>query len=134
LAGAINKIERIRRQLLDLKAMLKSQKDKQEVITAVDEIHQKFVALEGKLTQLQITGTGQDDVRFPAMLAERIGYLASVVAVADFPPTDQHMEVHKILQDRLVTYGLELSALIEGEFAEFIKLLGDNNVSIIITD
>jgi len=90
MAGEFNRIERIRRQLPDLKAILKTQKDKKkEVLAAIDSINKSFLTLENKMTQLKITGTGQDDVRYPAGLAERIGYLASVVAVSDFPPTDQ---------------------------------------------
>jgi photosystem II stability/assembly factor-like uncharacterized protein len=130
----INKIERIRRQLLDLKAIVKIKKDKKEIIVAIDSIHKEFVDLEGKMTQLMITGTGQDDVRFPSMLAERIGYLASVVAVSDFPPTDEHFEVHKILQDRLVAYGTELDNLINGKFKDFMDILSKENIGAVVTD
>jgi len=86
------------------------------------------------MTQLMITGTGQDDVRFPSMLAERIAYLASVVAVSDFPPTDEHMEVHKILQGRLQGYGVELDTLINGKFKDFMKVLNDQNIGAIVSD
>ena len=134
LTAEINKIEQVKRQLLDLKAILKTQKDKKEVIAAIDAIYEEFVKLEGKMIQLQITGTGQDDVRYPTMLAERIGYLASVVAVADFQPTDQHMEVHKILQVRKATYSKELEDLIDGKFADFVRVLEENKIGNIILE
>jgi len=134
LTAEINKIERIKRQLLDLKVILKTQKDKKEIIAAIDKIYDEFVALEGKMTQLQITGTGQDDVRYPSRLAERLAYLATVVPVADFKPTDQDAEVHKILQQRLSDYGKELGDLINGNFADFLKVLSEQNVGVIIVD
>jgi hypothetical protein len=113
---------------------MKTLKDKKEVITAIDSMNEEFVVIESKMIQLLITGTGQDEVRFPTMLVERIAYLASVIAIADFPPTDQHMEVHKILQGRLVTYGSELDNLIEGKLNDFIKVLKDENINVIISD
>ena len=134
ITGEINKIERIKRQLLDLKAIIQTQKDKKEVLAAIDSVYDEFVALESKMIQLQTTGTGQDDVRFPARLAERLGYLASVVAVSDFPPTDQDVEVHKILQQRLADYSNELSGLIEGKFADFLVLLAEHKIGVIVVE
>jgi hypothetical protein len=134
LSGEINKIERIRRQLLDKKTILQTQKDKKEVLEAIDSMNDEFLAIEKKIIQLKITGTGQDNIRFPSMLASRIAYLASVVAVADFPPTDQAQEVHKILQQRLADYSSALDELLKGKFAAFLKLLSDHKVEIIVTD
>jgi hypothetical protein len=134
LTAKINKIERIKRQLLDLKVILKSQKDKKDVITAIDGIYDEFITLENKMIQLKITGTGQDDVRYPSRLAERLAYLASVVPVADFKPTDQDLELHKILQKRLSDYSSELDGLINGKFADFLKVLNENKVGVILVD
>jgi hypothetical protein len=134
LTGEINKIERIRRQLLDKKAILQTQKDKKEVLEAIDSMNDDFQTLENKMTQLKITRTGQDAIRFPSRLAERIAYLASVVAVSDFPPTDQALEVHKILQQRLADYSSELDELLNGKFATFLELLSVYKVGLIITE
>lgn len=130
----INKIEKIKRQLLDLKAIVQSQENNKEILSLIDGMYEKITELEGKMIQLQITGTGQDDVRYPARLAERMSYLASVVAVADFKPTDQHIEVHKILQDRKAAYSKELEELYEGELANFIKVLDEKSIGAIILD
>jgi photosystem II stability/assembly factor-like uncharacterized protein len=134
LTGEINKIERIRRQLLDKKAILQTQKDKKEVLEAIDSMNDDFQTLENKMTQLKITRTGQDAIRFPSRLVERIAYLASVVAVSDFPPTDQALEVHKILQQRLADYSSELDELLKGKFAAFLELLSMYKVGLIITE
>jgi photosystem II stability/assembly factor-like uncharacterized protein len=134
LTADINKMERIKRQLLDLKVILQAQKDKKNMIVAIDSIYHDFVTLENKMIQLQSTGTGQDDVRFPAQLAERIWYLASVVAVSDFKPTDQDKEVQEILQQRQINYNRELDELLEGKFAIFLKVLNAHKVSAIMVD
>ncbi|NOY36212.1 MAG: sialidase [Chlorobi bacterium] len=134
LTGEINKIERIRRQLSDMKAILQTQKDKKDVLPAIDSINISFLNLENKLIQLKITGTGQDDIRYPSRLAESIAYLASVVAVSDFPPTDQDQEVHKILQQRLDHYSADLDKLLSGKFAAFLELLSDHNIGPIVSE
>ncbi len=134
LAGEINKIERIRRQLYDMKTMLNAQKDKQGIIHSIEVIDRAFLAVEGKMIRLKVTGTGQDDVRYPAKLAKRIGYLAAAVAVSDFLPTDQDNEVYQLLHNRLIKYGDELDGLMKGRFAAFMKELSANHIGPIITD
>ena len=134
LAGKINKIERIRRQLYDMKAILKTQKDKKKIIQSVDSVNTVFMVLEGKMIRLKVTGTGQDDVRFPAMLASRMSHLASDVAVSDFPPTDQDQEVYILLHGRLVKYSGELQTLLQGRFSTFLKVLSAHNIGPVITD
>ena len=114
--------------------ILQTQKDKKEVLEAIDSINEDFLTLENKMTQLKITGTGQDPIRYPSRLVDRIAYLASVVAVSDFPPTDQALEVHKILQQRLAVYSSKLEELLKGKFAAFLELLSEHEVGIIITE
>ncbi len=133
-ASEINKIENIRRQLLDLKALLGAMKDKQEVIPAVDSLHNRLQSFENKLVQLKITGTGQDELRYPVKLAGRIAYLASIVAVSDFPPTKSDYEVHQILKKRLEEYTEELNTLLDKPFASFLELLKDHNIGPVITE
>ena len=52
------------------------------------------------LYDLRITG-GQDGVRYAAKLLSRFNYLANGISGSDFRPTDQHLEVAKLLQERL---------------------------------
>ena len=130
----INGIEKIRRQLLDMKPLLASQKDKKDVLEAMDSIQHAFLELENRMTQLMVTGTGQDDIRYPAMLAEKIAYLASEVAVVDFPPTDQDYAVNDLLKKQLDDETKALEELIKGPFASFLKLLKANGIGPVIID
>ncbi len=134
LAGEINRIERIRRQLYDLRDILKTQKDKQNITKLIADADTNLIAIEGKMIRLTVTGTGQDDVRYPAMLAERIEYLAAAVGVSDFSPTDQDNEVYQLLHARVVKYSNEFEELMKGRFAAFVKELSANHIGPVITD
>jgi len=78
--------------------------------------------------QLKYTGTGQDDVRYPDMLAGKLGYLFNAVNTADFPPSDSHKEVYSMLKGRLTETQTEYDKVMAGEFAAFLKLLQDADI------
>ncbi len=132
--SVVHKIEAIRQQIGDMKLLLKDKKDLKEVLAAADSLNQKLIDLESKLIQLKITGTGQDPVRWPSMLIERIGYLASTIAVADFPPTDQHYEVHKILRGRLEMYQREMKGIVINDIPAFEEILKKHNLGLVIVN
>ena len=102
-------------------------------MSSAQELDGTFVALEEKLVQLRITGTGQDRVRWPMRVAGRVAYLASAVAVADFPPTDQHREVHEVLKTRYAEYQRELDRLLENELPAFNRTLEENGLPRVVT-
>jgi photosystem II stability/assembly factor-like uncharacterized protein len=132
-AEAINRIEWIRRQLYDLRAVVKDLGDADGIASGAEELDGTLIALEEKLIQMKITGTGQDRVRWPTMLVGRIAYLAQAVAVADFPPTHQHREVHEVLRERLAQYEQELEGLINSELAAFNKTLVERELPRVVT-
>jgi photosystem II stability/assembly factor-like uncharacterized protein len=134
LAGNINRIERIRRQLYDLTAMLKTEKGNSSVIEAANVVDTALIRLESKMIRLKTTGEGQDDVRYPARLASRISYLASVVAVADFRPTDQDVAVYQMLHKKLLLYDNQLKQLLATRVDDFLKLLSENDIKPVITN
>ena len=69
----------------------------QAVKSAADELDKKIVVVEEQLFQMKITGRGQDMIRYPTQLVGKIMHLADGLAVADFPPTEEQMEVHRLL-------------------------------------
>ena len=113
--------------------------DRMESITellrevTIASLHGTLIAVEEKLLQLKITGTGQDRVRWPTKVWGRLTYLASVVAVADFPPTDQHREVHQVLRARPSAFEQELEQLMQNELPAFNRTLEDNGLPRIVT-
>ena len=132
-ADVINRIELIRRQIYDLKALVKGRDDGEETAAAVDSLDSKLVAVEERLIQLRQTGTGQDGVRWPVKVAGRLGYLAGTVAVADFPPTDQQRAVHQILKQRLQQAQQDLDAILQTDLPAFNRLMQARNLNAVIT-
>ena len=132
-AEAINRIEWIRRQLLDLKEVLTGLGDAETIVSDADELSGKFITLEEKLIQLKITGTGSDSLRYPIRLASHIAYLANGVAVDDFPPNDQQREVQQLLKARLQKYEHELQGLLQNELPTFNRTLAEHNLSRLVT-
>jgi photosystem II stability/assembly factor-like uncharacterized protein len=130
----VNRIEWVRRQLYDLKAVLEDQGDADEIVASAEQLDGKLIAVEEKLFQVRLTGTGQDGVRWPAKLVGRLGYLAGAVATADFPPADQHYEVHQVLKERLQRVRLELEALLGTDLPAFNRMLQQRNLAPVITD
>lgn len=123
----INKVEDVKRQVMDIESMI-DKSDKKLIADDVKTISDKLVGFEEKLLQLRQTGQGQDVVRWPVKLVERLVYLASTVATADFAPADAHVEVHKILQSRVREYQGELSEILENDLRQFKQALDKNNL------
>ena len=113
-AGMVNEIEWLRRQVLDLKMVAEE--------AGAGRIHRVG---GGRARRLAARGGGTVDpaprspeaartgIRWPTQLAGRITYLAGAVASNDFPPTDQMREVYDRLHER-----------VEGRAAEFAEIVG----------
>ncbi|MEM9325387.1 MAG: sialidase [Bacteroidota bacterium] len=89
---AVNEAEKLRRQLRDLMPMVSG--DVLEDVKALDSVATR---VENQILQIKHTGKGQDAIRLPGMIMEKLGYLASTVAIADFKPADQYVEVYQKL-------------------------------------
>ena len=74
------------------------------------------------LYDLRITG-GQDGVRYAAKLLSRFSYLANGVSGSDFKPTDQHLEVAKLLRRAHADAARRSSAPSRKDVAAFNELL-----------
>jgi photosystem II stability/assembly factor-like uncharacterized protein len=90
---AVNEAERLRRQLRDLMPMVSA--EVREELKALDDI---ITEVENRMLQLKHTGKGQDAIRLPGMLMEKLSYLAATVAIADFAPADQYVAVYEKLK------------------------------------
>ena len=86
------------------------------------------------MVQLKYTGTGQDDVRYPDMLAGKIGYLSNAVSIGDFPPTDSHKEVYGVLKGRLTETQAEYNRVMTTSIPAFLKQLQDADIRPIVVD
>ena len=126
--GLINQIESLRRQISDLAITLKEQKGYPEILESISSLDSNLIELEGELTQLKITGTGQDQIRYPAMLVEKISYLASTVPTSDFPPANSHLEVYDLLRERLNNHQEAFEVIRSGSLQNLMELFDEHGV------
>ncbi len=112
-AGMVNEIEWFRRQVLDLKALAEDAGRVGDIASVVDGFDGSLLAIEEQLIQLLVTGTGQDQIRWPTQLAGKLTYLAGAVATADFPPTDQMREVQEMLHAQVRERVAEFDEVVE---------------------
>lgn len=132
-ADAVNQIELLRRQLEDLNDVVTGQDDAESITAAADSLVQSLIDIEHELLQLQVTGTGQDNVRWPSKIIERMGYLAISVDTGDFGPTDPVRQVHAVLQAELAEQQEALRVLLQTEVAEFNQMLRDRDLPRLIS-
>jgi len=92
-------------------------------VEAAEALDQSLIEVEEGLFQMRATGTGQDGVRYPSRLIERLGYLFNTTSIADFRPTDQSGEVHVILKERLALIAAALDAVLDDDLEEFNRMI-----------
>ncbi len=121
-------MEWIRRQVADIKMLMTDAKNT-DVVKACDEAEAKLVDIEGNLIQLKITPQGQGGTRWTAMIVEKLGYLANAVETADFPPADQHKEVHQVLKKRLADNQARFNQFLEKDLPVFQEALKKGGIT-----
>jgi hypothetical protein len=100
----------------------------QAVKSTADELDKKIVVVEEQLFQMKITGRGQDMIRYPTQLVGKIMHLADGLAVADFPPTEEQLEVHRLLGHSKESLRTWLDGILSRDLEDFNNLLRDMNV------
>jgi hypothetical protein len=119
---AVNQLEFMRNQI---QAIARTTSDS-EVKQMAQKVEGALTEQEMNLYDLRITG-GQDGVRYAAKLLSRFNYLANGVSGSDFKPTDQHLEVAKLLQERLQTQLSQVKGLVDKDVAALNELLRRHN-------
>lgn len=120
-----NQLELIRRQAADLKENLKENKDASKIL---DSFENQLIEIEGELLQLRVAPQGQSSLRYPAQTIEKLQYLGNGIETGDFRPTDQHQEVHQLLQKRLNDTERKFNQLVDHDLPAIQEQLRKNNV------
>ena len=94
-ADMINQIEWMRKQICDLKNMLKEKNGSESIIKAGDELDQKFIEIESFLFSMELSGSG-DGLRWPDKFYVKLRFLANDIGKSDFPHTSQQNEVFEM--------------------------------------
>jgi hypothetical protein len=120
-----NTVEAVRLQLATLKALAKEDTG---VVRAADSLEQKFIGVEEQLTQVRVTGRGQDLIRYPAKTGEKLVYLINDIGSTDNSPTASQREVGGVLRQRAQAARAELNRLIQGDLDRFNRMLRDKGL------
>ena len=123
----LNRMEVVRSQLESLGRVVADA----EVTKARASLNQKLIDLEMTLIDLRITGA-QDGIRFGAKLISRFGYLANGMSNTDFRPTDQQLEVQKLLAERVRARAADFDAIAAADLAALNQMLRSRNIPNIV--
>ena len=131
----INRLEWIRKQMYDLKALLIDEKNAEPIIVSGKELDDKIISVEDQLFQIRVTGKGQDDFyyRGPSKLINKLLSLVRSVSRADFPPTTQHIEHHEELKAKLDKSLSQFDEILKNDLPAFNSLLKENDLPHLIT-
>jgi len=115
----VNAVEMVRSQIYNVSRLI----DEANIKKAGDDLDKKLIDVEGRLVELLSTGRGQDGVRWGSKLIAKITYLVNGLASADFKPTNQQLEVQKVLEGLLRTYQTQIDALLNRDLNGLNELL-----------
>ncbi len=118
---AHNSIKNIRKINAQLDAFAKQYKDNEKTKALVEKaklLQEKFGAIEKALYQTK-NKSDQDPLNFPIRLNNKLGHLNSLVAIDDFPPTDQDIAVKNELTGKIEAQLDTFNTLISTEIKAF---------------
>jgi photosystem II stability/assembly factor-like uncharacterized protein len=131
-ADLINRAEAIRAQLGNLKPFLGDDAAAKELIASGEEVDRKVIAVEERLFNITATGRGQDFLRFPSQLLEKLAHLADTLQLSDFAPTEQQLEVQKVLESQLAATVTDLEGVVTGDVRAFNEMLQRRSIGTIV--
>jgi uncharacterized phage infection (PIP) family protein YhgE len=117
-ADMINQVELLRKQIEDLKPRLNNE------ATAMDTTLTDF---EENLHQLRITG-GQDGMRWPAKLIEKLSHVASQLQDNDFAPTSQQIAVNQQLTQQIRELHNQFERILRTDVVRFNDVLKQRGI------
>ncbi len=131
-AGGVNSIRSIRKQLGAWSARLAESDRGADVVDADRQLDEKLTAIENELVQVEFTSEG-DSLNHREMLFEKLLALAPIVSSADARPTRQSHQVFEKLAGQIDEQLGALSGTLESDLVPLNQQLADLGVDIIGT-
>ncbi len=131
-ADLVNRAEAVRAQIGNLKTFLGEDLAAKELLAVADDLDTRMSAIEERLFNMTATGRGQDFLRMPSQLIEKLAHLADTLQLADFGPTEQQLEVHKVLTDQVGAATADLNAVIGKDVSAFNDMLRRRNIGTVV--
>jgi hypothetical protein len=102
------------------------------VLKAAADLDAKIADVESRLFNMTSTGRGQDMLRTPSQMVEKLSHLADVVSYSDFAPTDSQLEVHRALTQELAHDQEQLAGVLAKDVALFNAMLHERQMGAIV--
>ena len=126
----ISNIEWMKRQIEDLKAVMKGDETSMDIVEKGDALNKKLQELEDKIFQPVLAEGDSKSFRYTNKLYSKLSVLTGDLASGDgfhpgsvdFSPNRQQEEVYKVLKGRVDQYQSEFNRLIEKDVADFNRL------------
>jgi hypothetical protein len=130
-ARVINTAESVRAQLAAWRSLTGSSADS-EVKSAADALEKQLVDIEVRMVNLTATGRGQDFLRTPGQMIDKLTHLADVVSYADFAPTQSQLEVDAKLTQEIAHDREQMDGVLARTLASFNAMLRDRQMGAIV--
>ncbi len=131
-AKAINDAELVRSQLIALRTVIGDGDAQKAVLKAAGDLEAKIADAESRLFNMTSTGRGQDMLRTPSQMVEKLSHLADVVSYADFAPTDSQVEVNGALTQQLARDQEQITGILARDVAVFNAILQERKLGAIV--
>ena len=102
-----------------------------DIKKAASGLNQDMTDLEENLYQLRITG-GQDGMRWPGKLQEKLAHLAGELEEGDFAPTSQQIAVNKQYTAQIRGLQIRMLQLMNKNLSDLNILLKEHNIPVIV--
>ncbi len=130
-AKVINTAESVRAQLAAWRALTGASADS-EVKAAADALEKQLVDIEVRMVNLTATGRGQDFLRTPGQMIDKLTHLADVVSYADFAPTESQLQVDAQLTQEIAHDREQMDGVLARTLASFNAMLRDRQMGAIV--
>ncbi len=130
-ADMVNQVELIRSQIENLMKVFGGGEAGKAVKPAADDLAKKLLSFEEKLFNTRTTGRGQDMLRWPAQLVEKMVYLSDGLSLADFPPASEQLAVQQELKKQAQTLKGQLADIVTKDLAALNATLRDKGLGTI---
>lgn len=125
---SIKKIRKITAQLDDFTTQYKDNEQTKSLVEKAKKMKGEFEEIEKALYQTK-NKSEQDPLNFPIRLTNKLGHLNSLVALDDFPPTEQDIAVKDELTSQIKTQLKAFDAMVTGEINAFNKSFNELNLN-----
>lgn len=139
-AGMINSIERVRKQIEDMPVYVKGRTDSPQILASAKQLNVKLQDLEYTLIEKYLTAGDEKTYPEEMQLYQKLLWLAAevgdgagdVAGSPDFPPTDEETAVFALFRKRLAHAEAQYNELMRTTIPSFNAMLKNKGVMAII--